>query len=160
MNIYEISAELRNIYEEIEMNEGEISPEIDERMKVAADQLEAKAESYCGLIRNVMADVEAYKSEIDRLTARKRAAENLVQRLKDALKDAMIMAEQPKLKAGTFSMSLRSSESVEVTNTDALADEFVQIERKPMKSLIKEALKEGKMVEGAELVTKQSVTIR
>lgn len=160
MNIYEISAELRNLYEEIIASDGEITEELNQRMQLTKDQLEAKAESYCGLIRNVSADIEGYKTEIERLTARKRTAENLVQRLKDALRDSMILADQQKMKVGLFAMSLRSSESVEVTDAEALDDKYVQIERKPMKSVIKDAIKGGEQVAGAEIVTKTSVTIR
>lgn len=160
MNIYEITQELRAIYDEIEANEGEVTDDIATKLELTTEQLNDKAESYCALIRNVTADAEAYKAEIDRLTKRKRTAENLVSRLKEALRVAMIMGDQQKIKAGLFNLSLRTTAAVDIEDETLIPDDYFQFERKIMKSAIKDAIKEGKAVSGAKIVENVSLSIR
>lgn len=160
MNLYEITEELRAVYEAIEENGGEITDELNEQLQLTTGQLQDKAEGYCNLIRNVSADADAYKAEIDRLTARKKAADNLVKRLKEALKNAMVLSDQQKIKAGLFSLSLRSTDAVEVTDEQSIPEEYFQVKREVMKSAIKDAIKNGEEVAGARIVSNTSLTIR
>lgn len=160
MNIYEITNELMAIYNAIAENEGVITPELEEALAIAGDQLEAKAENYCKMIANVKNDVEGYAAEIKRLQARKSAAENLIERLKNALRDAMIATDNLKLKAGTFALGIRTTEAVNITDESAVPDDYCEYTKKISKSAIKEALKSGAAVAGAEMVSNQSLSIR
>lgn len=160
MNLYEITQELAAIMAEIEAQEGEITEETAAKLAIANGQLETKAEAYCALITNTKADIEAYKAEIDRLTKRKKAAENLTERLKEAVRNAMTVADMPKLKAGTFALTLRSTQAVEVTDEAAVPDEFCEYTKKVMKSVIRDHLKAGELVPGCQMVENTSLTIR
>lgn len=160
MNLYEITQELAAIMAEIEAQEGEINNEVAEKLQITSDQLADKAEAYCALITNTKADIEAYKAEIDRLTKRKKAAENLTERLKEAVRNAMTIADTPKLKAGTFALTLRTTQAVEVTDEAAVPDEFCEYTKKVMKSVIKDHLKAGEAIPGCQMVENTSLTIR
>lgn len=162
MNIYEITQSMLAIMGEIEENEGEITDEVAEKLKITSDQLADKAEAYCKLIRNTESDIAGIKGEIERLRKRQKSAENLIERLKASLVNAMEVSDQPKLKAGSFSLSVRRTESVNVTDIEALPSKYKRevVEVKADKNLIKEAIKNGEMVDGAELVENQSLNLR
>lgn len=152
MNIYEITEEIRAIYEEIEMADGELTDEVAAKLEIAQGELTAKAENYCKLIRNVAAEAEALKNEADRLTKRRRSLENLQTRLKEALRCAMIVSDTQNMDAGLFKLSLRKSEAVDITDEAAVPDTFCTFERKVSKSAIKDFIKQGGEVKGAQLI--------
>lgn len=152
MNIYEITEELRAIYEEIEMADGELTDEVAAKLEIAQGQLQDKAESYCALIRNVSAEAEALKDEADRLTKRRRSLENLQTRLKEALRCAMIVSDTAKMDAGIFKLSLRKSEAVDITDEAAVPDMFCEFKRTVSKSAIKDFIKGGGEVKGAQII--------
>lgn len=53
------------------------------------DAIADKAEAYARIIRNKQAEVDALKNEVDRLTDKRRSAENVIERLKAALLETM-----------------------------------------------------------------------
>ena len=67
MNIFNIDKQLEHIYAEIEDNDGEITPDIEEALAVTEANFKSKIESYCELVKQVTYDVEAVNSEIMRL---------------------------------------------------------------------------------------------
>lgn len=160
MNIYEITQELRVIYDEIEMADGELTEETAAKLEIAQDQLNDKAEAYCKLIRNVSAEADALKAEADRLTKRRKSLENLQTRLKESLRCAMMVSETPKMDAGIFKLSLRKSEAVDIMDEAAVPDTFCTFERKVSKSAIKDFIKQGGEVKGAKMIENISLTIK
>ena len=52
-------------------------------------EFDAKAETYCKVIKNIDADVKALDSEIKRLTEKKKYLENNITRMKDTLYQSM-----------------------------------------------------------------------
>jgi hypothetical protein len=158
MTLYEMTANTRELYELLQ------NEEIDEQ--TFADTMEAmgtaeKVEGYCQIIKQLKADEEALKKEIDRLSAKKKAAENGQDRMKSALTDFMAAAGKTKDKVGTFSISMRETASVNIINELDLPERFL-IPQLPKadKKAIKEAIENGEAVDGAELIFKKGVTIR
>lgn len=102
-----------------------------------------------------------YKTEIDRLTARKKTAESGIERMKCALLEFMRRSGQEKLKAGTFSVSTATTQAVQITDEKAIPCIYL-VEQPPKidKIGIKNALKAGEEINGAELVTNTGVRIR
>lgn len=156
--LYELTEQARCLYELLQDNE------IDEQ--TFNDTLEAmgageKAENYCKIIKQFQNDVEMFKSEIDRLTARKKAAENAVDRMKAALLLFMQQTGQDKIKAGTFSIYTATTPSVNITDEKLIPCIYL-VEQPPKisKDAIKKALKNGEKVNGAELVNNTGVRIR
>ena len=60
-------------------------------------ELTEKAENYVKVIKNVQSDVDGYRAEAKRLTKKATAGENLIERLKNAMLDAMKMTDTPKI---------------------------------------------------------------
>lgn len=156
--LYELTTAAAALYEMLQ------AEEIDEQ--TFNDTLEAmgateKVESYCKLIKQLQSDVDMFKGEIDRLNARKKTAENGVERVKAALLDFMKQSGQDKVKAGSFAVSTAKTQAVNITNEKAIPCRFL-VEQPPKidKAGIKNALKAGETVGGAELVTNTGVRIR
>ena len=49
-SIYNIQQELLDIFNQIEENEGEITPELEEQLRISKDEFEDKIRSYTGVI--------------------------------------------------------------------------------------------------------------
>ena len=156
--LYELSAQAHALYE---LLQGE---EIDEQ--TFKDTLEAmgateKVENYCKIIKQFQSDVEMFKGELDRLTARKKTAENGVERMKAALLDFMNASGQDKVKAGTFSVSTATTQAVEIVDERVIPSIYLVAQPpKISKDAIKKALKGGEKVNGAKLIDNKGVRIR
>lgn len=156
--IYELTTAAAALYEMLQ------AEEIDEQ--TFNDTLEAmgaaeKVESYCKVIKQLQSDVDMFKGEIDRLTARKRAAENGVERMKAALLVFMQQSGQDKVKAGSFAVSTATTQAVQITDESKIPCIYL-VEQPPKvdKMGIKNALKAGEEISGAELVNNTGVRIR
>lgn len=156
--LYELTAQATALYELLQ------AEEIDEQ--TFADTLEAigagdKVESYCKVIKQLQSEIEMYKGEIDRLTARKKTTENAVDRMKNALLAFMKLSGQDKVKAGTFTVSTATTQAVQITD-ETLIPCIYLVEQPPKisKDAIKQALKSGETVNGAELINNTGVRIR
>lgn len=125
MNIFDIEKNILSTMQEIEDNEGEITPEIEEKLQINNDEFKHKVECYVQLIRELEGDISIINEETKRLANRKKVKENTIKRLKKIIIYAI---EQfgDETKTGTKfidyctgRISVRKSSSVEV-NDDAL----------------------------------------
>lgn len=88
MNIFEIEKELLSIFSEIEENEGEITPEIENKLELAEDNFKSKIESYISFIKSIESNIELIDKELTRLQDLKKAKN----KLKDKLSSIVINA--------------------------------------------------------------------
>jgi hypothetical protein len=163
MKLWEIKDEIEKCFSEtVDEETGEILSEVNlqylEELQMAFDD---KVDNICCLIKNMDAEVKAFKTEEANLKKRRMAKENASQRLKDYLK-AILNGQ--KFESVRSKISYRSSKSTEVdmdlflNNEDA--DFYVVTEIKPNKTAIKKALEDGKELIGAEIVENQSMIIK
>lgn len=125
------------------------------------DEIEVKAENYAGLIKNLEAEAEAYKKEIDRMADRERALRNRAKFLKKNLEETMIDLDKKKFKTNLFSFNIqRNAPGIKILDADKIPEEFVEYERKIKKNDLKKAIKEGLETEAAVLVESESLRIR
>lgn len=160
MNLYEITVEQQQLNALLEENGGELTPEIEEALKINLDNFNAKAEGYVKAIKNYKAEEDAIAEEIKRLQEKKRVNANAQARLKEALKTAMDTFDTPKVQAGLFKVSLTKSEAVNIVDESLIPEEYKKIKYDISKTDIKNAIKSGLVVEGAEIVENKSITIR
>ena len=160
MNLYEITVEQQQLNALLEENGGELTPEIEEALKINLDNFNAKAEGYVKAIKNYKAEEDAIAEEIKRLQEKKRVNANAQARLKEALKTAMDTFDTPKVQAGLFKVSLTKSEAVNIINESLIPEEYKKVKYEVSKTDIKNAIKSGLVVEGAEIVENKSITIR
>lgn len=126
--------------------------------------IEEKSSSIVHMVSNWQGDISVLDKEINRLTSRKKTMENSIKSVKDYLKMNMENCKLDKLKVGTFSISLQDSNPALSIVDDKLLPvkywEVVPQSFKPMNDKIKQDLKAGIAVPGAELTVSKSLRIR
>jgi septal ring factor EnvC (AmiA/AmiB activator) len=131
---------------------------------VLADTLEAvegeyeyKIESYCKIIKNLEADMDALKNEAKRLTDKRKNLENNIDRLKVAMFESMKATGKTKVKGTIFTAAIQKNGGkqplivAEDATTDNLPDQLVIVTEKPNLEAIRELLEAGKVVDGFTL---------
>lgn len=154
LSLYNITNSFITLFEKAE--QGELTKEeIEEQGKDLAISLKNKSTSIIGYIRNLDLTSEAIKNEIDRLTTMKKAIDNKNIKFKEYVKQNMEELELQKIdtELGTLSIT-KNPASVEVYDENMISDEYkkekltVSID----KTAIKNAIKNGKEVQGARLI--------
>ena len=164
MNIYEINKAIEDILEDgfsVDEETGEIL--FNESDLNALDaEISEKIENVACYIKNLTADISALKEEEKNLSTRRKQKERKIDSLKGYINYAMELSGRKSLESPRCKVSFRKSSSVEVPDINALDEDYITktIEIKPNKVAIKEALKEGKTVEGAEIVERQNLQIK
>lgn len=160
MNLYNITKEMRMLT--LELEEGELTSELEQSLIITQEQLQEKAIQYAYSIRNVEIDSQAIDNEIKRLKAMKDAKDRAIDRMKEAVRNAMLASGIDKIESSLFKLSLRRSESVEVVNIDQLPESLTTVKKTVSadKVKIKEAIKSGQNVEGAVIVENFSLQIK
>lgn len=157
MNLYELSLAFQ------EVQNMDLDPEVmQDTLDSIEDAIENKAENIAKLIRNLESDVSAYKEEEERLKTKRQAAENKVKWLKTYLEDNMKLTGKTKFKSGMFNFSIQKNPaSVNITDEKIIPGEFL-IPQPPKvdKTSLKEILKRGIEVPGAELKQTEGLRIR
>ena len=167
-NLYEISNELRSIYNQLENGEGvdletgEIKPEVQNALALTRENLQAKAIDYGYMIKSLDDESDLFAKEIKRLQERKKQIDNLKDKLCNNLSNAMQEFGIVEIKGKTIRLSFRKSESVEIVDVDLIPDDFKIVKTliEPDKKYIKQAIKDGVKVEGARIVEKQNLQIK
>lgn len=158
--LYTITEDQRLLNAMLEENGGELTPEIEEAMRITEDNFVAKAEAYGATIAEYGAQAEKCAAEIKRLQAMKKTCENIERRMKERLGAAMDEFSTEKLTAGTFRFSFRKSTAVVIENEDMIPDEFKDYVPQIRKKDLLEALKDGEFIAGAVLEQRKSLQMR
>lgn len=159
MTLYEIDREMAlALSESIDLETGEI---LDEEMAERFEQLsldrDDKIENICCFIKNLRAEAEALKAEKMAFAARQKSAENKAESLTKYLSSILNGEKFDSVKA---KVSWRKSEAVQIDDISALPAEYVSYTPAADKAEIKKALKAGKEIAGATLVTNQNMVIK
>lgn len=153
MNLFEIDAEIMKC---VDMETGEI---IDtERLEQLQMDRDAKIENIACWIKNLASDAEALKAQKQVFADRQKIAENKVESLKRYL--AMTLGGQ-KFSTDKVAVSFRKTSSVNVTDLSALPEQYLKFaDPTPDKTAIKNAIKAGENIAGAEIVEGQSISVK
>lgn len=164
MNLYEIEILESQIERIAEMNEGEIPEDLMQKLVEAQTQVPAQLENLVKYIRNLELGIDTCKAEEARIKAMRDKADNRIKSIKKYLTPYVI--KKGKVDTGTFKLSTRKSESVELTDEFKLKHEenkyynIVKTIYHADKRLIKEDLKAGKDIPGARLSENRSIQIK
>lgn len=157
MNLYELSQNY------LAVQDMDLEPEtLKDTLDSIEEAIEVKAENIAKWIRNLEADKKAFEEEEKRFKEKKQAADNRIKSLKLYLEDNMRLIGKTKFKAGVFNFSIQNNPpSVEVFDEALLPERFL-IEQPPKidRAGIKELLKTGEEVPGAELKQTEGLRIR
>ena len=160
--LYQIEQEYMILADEIINNEGELTPELEDRLMINQDQLEAKGKGYGYIIKDIESEIDVIDVELKRLAALKKQRTNAVDKLKTSLSQAMQLFDISELKTPTLKINFRKSESVEVDDLNLLESQYkkVTITEAADKTAIKDAIKNGIQVTGAVLKTNLNLQIK
>ena len=143
----------------------DIEPDVfRDTMEAIEGEIEAKAEGYASVMAKLTGDMETIMEQEKRLSARRKAIEGNIKRMKDALEETMIITGKTKFKTALWSFGIQNNPASLVIDTDdidAIPSMYVKVTKSLDKSAIKEAIKEGKNFDGiAHLEQTQSLRIR
>lgn len=154
MKLYEIDSEILNC---IDLETGEI---IDpERLEALQMERGRKIENVALWVKNLKADLTAFKAEKEAFAERERQAKNKIESLSNWLTRAL---NGEKFSTSKVAVSFRNSEAVEIIDEAAIPKEYIRqkIETAPDKIAIKEALKHNIEVPGAALLQNKNISIK
>lgn len=122
----------------------------------AESDLAGKVETYCIVIREKEAAIEAYKREKERFDALIKSEDNAVTRMKEALLTGLQVAGEKSVKAGTFTVAVQGAKGRVIIEDETIlpADYFNSPEPpkpQPDKNAIYDALKDGFQIPGCRL---------
>lgn len=127
------------------------------------DEISNKGEAYARMMKNALADSDAYEKEIKRLQTRKKAADNLAERLKANMQFALEVAGATELRTsiGKWKIQINNPGVKIIDETKVPEEFFVEQPKKLMNSLILAHWKEtGEIPDGCDIVRTEGVRFR
>lgn len=119
-NIYNIQQCLFSIFDELEENGGELTPELEEQLNITQEQFKSKIKDYSNVIKMLENDITAIKEEKARLNDLQKSKEKNMERLKKIMVEAIenfgdtTKSGGKYVDYGTGKVSVRNSQAIEV----------------------------------------------
>lgn len=119
-SIFNIQQDLYSIFDSIEENEGEITPELEKALTIRREEFSTKIQGYVAFIKQLELDNKGIKEEIARLKDLQKSKEKTIDNLKKIMAMAIdAFGDTNKsgtkfLDYGTGKVSIRKSDSIEV----------------------------------------------
>lgn len=164
MTLYELSEQYQMLL--VLAEDPDTDPEIfADTLEGLDGALEDKADAYAKVRATLLGESAALKAEIDRLTARKRAIDNNIDRMMESLENAMILTGKTKFKTSLFSFGIQKNPAAVVMDEpyiENIPEEYlIPQDPKIDRQKIKDDLKAGKDLGGiAHLEQGESLRIR
>ena len=162
MRLNDIELEIQNILavaDELPENQ---QPEVEAYLDTLAELEAEKVDAIGYAMRKRKAEIEFLKDEETRIKNRRQAMENRLEWFRVFLKDTMTINGVRNIKGAKTTMYLMRSESVDVYHAAELPEKFVvtKVEHCPDRAKIKEAIKAGTTVPGAQLQERTSLVVK
>ncbi|WP_195444625.1 siphovirus Gp157 family protein [Peptoniphilus harei] len=156
MQLYELTEMYLNL-KDMDIEEGDLNCALEN----IDDEIETKADNIAKVLRDFDGDIEALKSEEERLAKKRKAIENRQKQLKEYLQNAMLVLDKRKFKTDLFSFNIqKNAPSLRILDESKIPEDYYKIEKKLNKNDLKEAVKNGLFEDAAELVQTESLRIR
>lgn len=166
MNLYNLTAECKTLYDDIiasaDDDTGEVDLSLVTALSVRQEEWNDKAIAVACVYRALDEDSARVGREIERLTAIKKRLERERDRVKEGLANACNALGVEKVQGIYANISFRSSEQTVIENEGAIPDEYMTVKTTytPNKTAIKEAIKAGKDVPGAHVEKRKNIQIK
>lgn len=135
MNIYEINAEALELEALVQESNGEITPEIEERLRINQENFNSKLDSYCKFIKYLELQIQFGESEINRIKQLIDNKTNLIEKLEHNIVESLkVFGTKDRVKdiwryeIGTFKLGTRTSKSVKILDENLIEDKFKKIQ--------------------------------
>lgn len=119
-NIFNIEQKLLAIFDELEENEGDLTPELEEQLNITQEQFKSKIKDYSNVVKMLETDITAIKEEKARLSDLQKSKEKNIERLKKIMVEAIekfgdtTKSGGKYVDYGTGKVSVRNSQAIEV----------------------------------------------
>ena len=158
MKLYELTESYNRLLEMAEEMDAEA---LADTLESLGDSIEQKVENTAKVIKSIEVDITAIDEEIKRLQGMKSARKNNIDRMKVYLKEQLELVGMDKVKGTLFTVALQNNPAKLVVNDiSKLQGYLVEQEPKVDSTRLKNDLKAGLEVEGADLVQEKGLRIR
>jgi predicted nuclease with TOPRIM domain len=158
--LYELTQNYNNLLE-LADNPDVPTEMLKESLNSIDDEIDTKAENIAKVIKSIESDVAGLKGEEKRLADRRKGLENRIDNLKKYIESSMRAVGKEKIRGKVFTLGIqRNAPSVDVTNEDAIPEQYFITKRELSKKDILAALKKGEEVPGAAIKQTESLRIR
>lgn len=129
-NIFEINQKYIDLINEIEENEGELTEELSDRLKITREELDDKLNAYGAVVKGKQATNTILKEEVTRLQGRMKANDNVALKLKNIVKDTLaifnFIGKSGNLSYKTAKYTFFTKDTESVTLKEELFSSFVE----------------------------------
>ena len=160
IKLYELSQNYKNL-ENLLDNE-EIPKElIEQALNDVTDNINIKAENICKVLKNMSGDIATLKEEEKRLATMRKSLENKYKSLFGYLENTLKQLNIKKIESKYFKISIAKNPPKLILSKDFKADsKYINMIETIDNSAIKEDLKLGIKIDGAELIQNESLRIK
>lgn len=160
MNLFELTENYVKFFTMLEEAD-EITEELEEMANNLNIAIEEKSDNYVKMIKNLDADVEAYKNQEKQFNKKRKTAENKISWLKKNLQSSMEQTGRKKVKTELFTISIqKNTPALDITSEDNIGDEYYKVERTLNKRDLLKDIKEGLIIDGVGIKQTESLRIR
>lgn len=160
MNLFELTENYVKFFTMLEEAD-EITEELEEMANNLNIAIEEKSDNYVKMIKNLDADVEAYKNQEKIFNKKRKTAENKISWLKKNLQASMEQTGRKKVKTELFTISIqKNTPALDITSEDNIGDEYYKVERTLNKKDLLKDIKEGLIIDGVGIKQTESLRIR
>ena len=160
MNLYEIDYKIREFWNKIIEQDGELTEEDIQTLESLEVTKYEKVKAYGVIIRETLSQIAMVKAETDRLNKLAKTMQNKVDWLTNRLSNFMGEHEMKEFKSVEVNITFRPSRQLEIQQGTNLAKKWLRVEYKPDKQAIKDFIIAGGKVKGCQLVEKQNIQIK
>lgn len=89
-SLFNINQEYDQLIDALMDNGGEVTPELEEALKINAEELETKLHNYHYAIKHLEGNILVVKEEIERLKDKTTSASKIIDKLKEVIKNAIL----------------------------------------------------------------------
>ncbi len=153
MKLYEIANEYQQALTTLHSIDEITQDVISDTLSIIKDDFETKAVAVSSFVKNIEADILAMKEAEASIAKRRKALQNQIESVKSYLLDNMERTGINHIHSPYFDIKLKKCpSSVEIIDEELIPDECFRVKREVSKSFIKDALKNGVIIEGAKLI--------
>lgn len=163
--LFDIAERYKNIEELSDLvNSGELDTEVlQNALNEVEGELTDKLNNITYIVRKLEGEMATINVEKERLDKREKATKKTVENLKSYMFNAMKFTDTKKLSNGLNTWSIaKSPKSVKILDEQLIREEF-KVEKVTVsvdKKKLKEALENGELIDGAEIVQNESLRIK
>lgn len=160
MNLFELTENYVKFFTMLEEVD-EITEELEEMANNLNIAIEEKSDNYVRMIKNLDADVEAFKNIEKQFNKKRKTTENKIAWLKKNLQSSMEQTGRKKVETGLFTVSIqKNTPALDITSEENIGDEYYKVERTLNKRDLLNDIKEGLIIDGVGIKQTESLRIR